>query len=98
MGNIAAEWKCGGSILVRWTPLSSKEATDFPFYVIIYEVLDGSSRGNATSTDNSVMIFGLDPQIDYDITVEITTRNGTNRGKHTLKSGETRIISNYKVV
>ena len=63
--------------------LSYKEARGFPVYSITYETLDGSIRGNTTSTDDSVVIFGLNQQIDYDITVEATTGNGANRGKHT---------------
>ena len=86
--NIVTEWRCNGSILVRWTPLSYKEARGFPFYSITYKAFDGSSRGNTTSIDDSVVIFGLDPQIGYDITVEVTTDKGANRGNHTLKSGK----------
>ena len=85
--NIVAEWRCDSSILVRWTPLSYKEARGFPFY-IIYEALDGSSRGNTTSIDDSVVIFGLNPQIGYDITVDVTTDKGSIRGNHTLRSGK----------
>ena len=95
MDDIGAEWRCDGSILMRWTPLSYKEARGFPFYIIIHKALVGSSRGNTTSTDDSAVIFGLNPQINYDITVEVTTDKGKNRGNHTLRFGMSCMKSIY---
>jgi hypothetical protein len=95
--NIAAKWRSDGSILVRWTPLSYAEARGFPFYIIIYEALDGGSRGNTTSSGNSVVISGLNPQFGYTITVEVTTANGTVRGNNTLRSGRS-CMNNNEIV
>ena len=94
MNDIVTDWIGGGSLLVTWIPLSYKEARGFPFYIIIYEALDGSSQGNTTSTDDFVVIFGLNPQIGYNITVEVTTDRGAIRGNNTLRTSKARLNNN----
>ena len=83
VSNVVAAFKDGNSVKVSWTPLTYGEARGFPLYIIGYTSDDGSITGSVNTTDSSVTIEGLNPQLTFTITVQITTGNGNNAGPST---------------
>ena len=65
-----------GSVGVRWTPLSLTEARGFPLYIVSYTSIDGAVLGSVNTTNSSVIITGLNPNIGYSFTVQVVTGSG----------------------
>ena len=83
VSNVVAAFKDSNSVKVSWMPLTYGEARGFPLYIIRYTSDDGSITGSVNTTDSSVTIEGLNPQLTFTITVQITTGNGNNAGPST---------------
>ena len=69
-----------GSVLLSWQPLSLTEAKGFPLYIVSYKSVDGSSRGIVNTTSSSVVISGLNSKLGYFFAIQVTTKNGNNKG------------------
>ena len=95
--NIIVKRRPDHSVIVTWTPLSYTEVKGFPFYIVTYEALDGSSSGNITSISDSAVLVGLNPGIGYKISVEVTTGSGANRANDTSTVTSGMIIIFYTV-
>ena len=65
-----------GSVGVRWTPLSLTAARGFPLYIVFYTSDDGAVLGSVNTTNSSVIITGLNPNIGYIFAVQIATGSG----------------------
>jgi hypothetical protein len=83
VSNVVAAFKDSNSVKVSWMPLTYGEARGFPLYIIRYTSDDGSITGSVNTTDSSVTIEGLNPQLAFTFTVQITTGNGNNLGPST---------------
>ena len=70
-------------VVVTWIPLSLTEARGFPLYTLSYISNDDSSTGSVNTTVSSLNIPGLDPQIGYSFTVQVSTGNGDHKGPPT---------------
>ena len=70
-----------GSVRVGWTPLSLTESRGFPFYIISYTSDDGTVLGSVNTTNSSVIITGLNPNIGYSFTVQVATGMGNGPAK-----------------
>ena len=64
-----------GSVRVGWTPLSLVEARGFPLYIVSYSSDDGAVF-SVNTTNSSVIITGLNPNIGYSFTVQVATGSG----------------------
>ena len=65
-----------GSVQVGWTPLSLTEARGFPLYIVSYTSDDGAVSGSVNTTNSSVIITGLNPNIGYSFTIQVATGSG----------------------
>ena len=83
VSNVVAEFEDSNSVKVSWVPLTFWEAKGFPLYIIRYTSDDGSITGSVNTTNSSVTIEGLNPQLAFTFTVQITTGNGHNVGPST---------------
>ena len=52
------------------------EARGFPLYIISYTSDDGAVLGSVNTTNSSVIITGLNPNIGYSFTVQVATGSG----------------------
>ena len=52
------------------------EAKGFPLYIISYTSDDGAVLGSVNTTNSSVIITGLNPNIGYTFTVQVATGSG----------------------
>ena len=65
-----------GSVRVGWKPLSLTESRGFPLYIVSYTSDDGAALGSVNTTNSSVIITGLNPNIGYSFTVQVATEIG----------------------
>ena len=65
-----------GSVGVGWAPLSLAEARGFPLYIVSYTSVDGAVLGSVNTTNSSVIITGLNPNIGYIFTIQVATGSG----------------------
>ena len=64
-----------GSVQARWTAFSLAEARGFPLYIVSYSADDGAVFSVST-TNSSVIITGLNPNMGYTFTVQVATGSG----------------------
>ena len=57
-------------------PLSLVEARGFPLYIVSYTSDDGAFLGSVNTTNSSVIITGLNPNIGFSFTVLVATGSG----------------------
>ena len=77
------------AVMVTWTTLTLNEARGFPSYVV--NVTIGGMEVSTHSTNSaSVVVGGLMPHTEYNVTVQALTAGGTKEGPHSAP-GETNI-------
>ena len=83
-GNVEVE-RSGTSVSVEWEPVSLFEARGFPTYTVTLEPSSSESRVTrqsnngvirVTTNETNVVIGGLDPAVEYDVTVSVRTSAG----------------------
>ena len=79
--HLQVQWRADNSALVYWRPLADTEAGGIPLYVVSYKSVDGSSRGSVNTSSSSVVITGLNSQIEYRFTIQVTIGNGNKTSK-----------------
>ena len=82
--------RSGTSVSVSWDPLSLFEARGFPTYTVTLvpsssddRVTRQSNDGviRVTTNESNLVVGGLDPKVEYDVTVAV----GTGAGKMTTE-------------
>jgi len=77
--------RSGTSVSVSWDPLSLFEARGFPVYTITLVPSSGNSRVTRQSNDGTIrvttnesyiVVGGLDPKVEYEVTVAVGTGAG----------------------
>ena len=77
----------GRSMVVSWEPLTLTKAKGFPFYIVSYtfdnavRIRRGTSAQITVYKASSVLITGLDPFSDYQVTVTVSNY-GNSTGKN----------------
>jgi len=83
-GNVEVE-RSGTSVSVEWEPVTLFEARGFPTYTVTLEPSSSESRVTrqsnngvirVTTNETNVIIGGLDPAVEYDVTVSVRTSAG----------------------
>ena len=83
-GNVEVE-RSGTSVSVAWEPVTLFDARGFPTYTVTLEPSTSDSRVTRQSNDGvirvttnetNVVIGGLDPAVEYDVTVAVRTSAG----------------------
>ena len=75
VNNLTAVWK-DSDAFVSWIPLSVPKTKEFLLYIVSYSSRSGSRPGSVNTTNSSVSISGLDPQVEYTFTVQVIAGNG----------------------
>ena len=77
--------RSGTSVSVSWEPLSLFEARGFPVYTVTLVPSSSDSRATRQSNDgvirvttneSNIVVGGLDPKVEYEITVAVQTAAG----------------------
>ena len=77
--------RSGTSVSVSWEPLNLFEARGFPTYTVTLEpsssddrVTRQSNNGviRVTTNESNIVVGGLDPKVEYDVTVSVQTAAG----------------------
>ena len=83
-GNVEVE-RSGTSVSVKWEPVTLFDARGFPTYTVTLEPSTSGSRVTRQSNDgiirmttneSSIVIGGLDPRVEYDVSVAVRTSAG----------------------
>ena len=83
-GNVAVE-RSGTSVSVTWEPVTLFDARGFPTYTVTLTPSTSNSRVTrqandgvirVTTNETNVVIGGLDPAVEYDVTVAVRTSAG----------------------
>ena len=80
----------GTAMNVSWTPLNKAQARGFISFTVTYTVSTGrrarrqSSSVRVSGDQSSVVIGGLDPALEYDVTIATESGGGVSQGMSTL--------------
>ena len=69
------------AVKVTWTALTLNNARGFPSYVVIVTSKE-REVANVTTPSTSVVVGGLMPHTEYNVTVQALTAGGTKEGPH----------------
>ena len=67
------------AVMITWTGLTLNEARGFPSYVVT-TTNEGEQVSSQRTTSTSVVVGGLMPHTEYNITVQALTAGGTKEG------------------
>ena len=67
------------AVRVTWTTLTLNDARGFPSYVVIVTSKE-REVANVTTPSTSVVVGGLMPHTEYNVTVQALTAGGTKEG------------------
>ena len=67
------------AVMITWTALTLNEARGFPSYMVT-ATNEGEQVSSQRTTSTSVMVGGLMPHTEYNITVQALTAGGTKEG------------------
>ena len=82
--------RSGTSVIISWEPLTLFEARGFPTYAVTLvpstsddRVTRQSSDGviRVTTNESNIVVGGLDPKVEYDVTVAVGTGAGEMTGE-----------------
>ena len=68
-------------VRVTWTALTLNEARGFPSYVVNITI-DGEQVSSQRTPSTSVVVGGLMPHTEYNVTVQALTAGGIKEGPH----------------
>ena len=68
-------------VRVTWIALTLNDARGFPSYLVSV-TNDGKEAANHTTNSTSVVVGGLMPHTEYNVTVQALTAGGNKEGPH----------------
>ncbi len=78
------------AVRVTWTALTLNNARGFPSYVVSVTSKE-KEAANVTTPSTSVVVGGLMPHTEYNVTVQALTAGGTKEGPHS-EPGKIRLM------